>query len=134
MAVRSRDYLQSVPGAGLDALVCKKALKSKVKDALNKLHLGKLTYLFLTVQSLFTMQTTDAGAVFDGKGQKNHKKMIFAAAMNFRAEGGGVPMAPGADAQDGKLSVCMAWGIPKWRTFFMFTIACDSQSSADQRV
>ena len=21
------------------------------------------------------------------------------------------------DAQDGKLSVCMAWGIPKWRTF-----------------
>ena len=53
-------------GAGLDALVCKKALKSKVKDALNKLHLGKLTYLFLTVQSLFTMQTTDAAAVFDG--------------------------------------------------------------------
>ena len=38
-------------GAGLDALVCKKALKSKVKDALNKLHLGKLTYLFLTVHS-----------------------------------------------------------------------------------
>ena len=104
-------------GAGLDALVCKKALKSKVKDALNKLHLGKLTYLFLTVQSLFTMQTTDAAAVFDGKGQQNRKKMIFAAAMNFRAEGGGVPMAPGADAQDGKLSVCMAWGIPKWRTF-----------------
>ena len=89
-------------GAGLDALVCKKALKSKVKDALNKLHLGKLTYLFLTVQSLFTMQTTDAGAVFDGKGQKNHKKMIFAAAMNFRAEGGGVPMAPGADAQESR--------------------------------
>mgnify|MGYP006895530723 FL=1 len=43
--------------------------------------------------------------------------MIFAAAMKFRAEGGGVPMAPGAEAQDGKLSVCMAWGIPKWRTF-----------------
>ena len=35
-------------GAGLDALVCKKALKSKVKDTLNKIHLGKLTYLFLT--------------------------------------------------------------------------------------
>ncbi len=51
-------------GAGLDALVCKKALKSKVKDALNKLHLGKLTYLFLTVQSLFTMQTTDAACSF----------------------------------------------------------------------
>lgn len=119
-------------GAGLDALVCKKALKSKVKDALNKLHLGKLTYLFLTVQSLFTMQTTDAGAVFDGKGQKNHKKMIFAAAMNFRAEGGGVPMAPGQMRRTEAFGV-YGVGIPKWRTF-MSAIACDSQSSADQRV
>lgn len=105
-------------GVGLDALVCKKALKSKIKDALNKIHLGKLTYLVLTVQSLFTMETADGGAIFDGKGQQNLKKIIFSAAMNFRAEGGGVPMAPAADAQDGKLSVCTAWGIPKWRTFF----------------
>jgi diacylglycerol kinase family enzyme len=44
--------------------------------------------------------------------------MIFTAAMNLRAEGGGVPMAPSADPTDGKLSVCSAYGIPKWRTFF----------------
>lgn len=105
-------------GTGLDALVCKKALKSALKDFLNKIHLGKLTYILLTIESLFTMETTDGAAVPDGKGQKNMKKMIFCAAMNFRAEGGGVPMAPAADAQDGKLSVCCAYGIPKWRTFF----------------
>lgn len=105
-------------GTGLDALVCKKALKSALKDFLNKIHLGKLTYILLTIESLFTMETTDGAAVSDGKGQKNMKKMIFCAAMNFRAEGGGVPMAPAADAQDGKLSVCCAYGIPKWRTFF----------------
>ena len=105
-------------GTGLDALVCKKALKSALKDFLNKIHLGKLTYILLTIESLFTMETTDGAAVSDGKGQKNMKKMIFCAAMNFRAEGGGVPMAPAADARDGKLSVCCAYGIPKWRTFF----------------
>lgn len=105
-------------GTGLDALVCKKALKSKIKDSLNKIHLGKLTYLILTVQSLFTMQTADGSAYFDKRGRKNLNKIIFLAAMNFRAEGGGVPMAPKADAADGKLSVCCAWGIPKWRTFF----------------
>ena len=105
-------------GTGLDALVCKKALKSALKDFLNKIHLGKLTYILLTIESLFTMETTDGAAVSDGKGQKNMKKMIFCAAMNFRAEGGGVPMAPAADAQDWKLSVCCAYGIPKWRTFF----------------
>lgn len=121
-------------GAGLDALVCKKALKSKVKDALNKLHLGKLTYLFLTVQSLFTMQTTDAAAVFDGKGQQNRKKMIFAAAMNFRAEGGGVPMAPGGRCAGWKAFGVYGVGNPEMAHFFMPAIACDSQSSADQRV
>lgn len=105
-------------GIGLDALVCKKALKSKVKDFLNKIHLGKLTYLFLTVQSLFSMETTDAAVYFERRGQRNLKKTIFIAAMNLRAEGGGVPMAPEAEATDGKLSVCSACGIPKWRTFF----------------
>lgn len=38
--------------------------------------------------------------------------------MNFPMEGGGVPMAPEADASDGMLSMCSASGIPKWRTFF----------------
>ena len=52
-------------GIGLDALVCKKALKSTIKDILNKIRLGKLTYLVLTVQSLFTMQTADAEIFFD---------------------------------------------------------------------
>lgn len=104
-------------GVGLDALVCKKALKSKLKDFLNKIHLGKLTYLLLTVQSLFRMETTDAAVHFDGKGQKNHKKSICFAVMNFKAEGGGVPMAPKADAHDGRLSVCAIFGIPKWRAF-----------------
>lgn len=114
---KSRMFLISA-GIGMDALVCKKALTSKLKKFLNKIHLGKLTYLILTVQSLFTMQTTDVAAHFDGKGQRNLKKMIFIAAMNFRAEGGGVPMAPNADATDGKLSVSSVSGIPKWLTFF----------------
>lgn len=104
-------------GVGLDALVCKKALKSKLKDFLNKIHLGKLTYVILTVQSLFTMQTTDAAVHFDGKGQRNFKKNIALAAMNFKAEGGGVKFAPKADATDGKLSACSIYRISKLRAF-----------------
>lgn len=104
-------------GIGLDALVCKKALKSKIKDLLNKIRLGKLTYLVLTVQSLFTMQTADAELIFDQEEGLQKRGMIFTAAMNFKAEGGGVPMAPAASAHDGKLSFCEAAGIPKWRTF-----------------
>lgn len=105
-------------GVGLDALVCKKALRSKLKDFLNKVHLGKLTYVFLTVASLFSMETVDAAVQAERSRPRRMPRVIYAAAMNFAAEGGGVPMAPEADAADGLLSVCCAFGIPKWRTFF----------------
>ena len=45
--------------------------------------------------------------------------MIFAAAMNLPAEGGGVPMAPEASPEDGRLSLSSASGIAKWQTFFL---------------
>ena len=82
-------------GLGLDALVCKKALHSRLKQVLNRFHLGKLTYLALTVQSLFTMETAKAKVITE-HGGFILPKMIFAAAMNLPAEGGGVPMAPEA--------------------------------------
>lgn len=104
-------------GIGMDALVCKKALTSKLKKALNKIHLGRLTYIILTVQSLFTMKTAEIDIQYDKQSSKHIKKTIFSAAMNFRAEGGGVPMAPRADAQDGKLSVCTAHDISKAKAF-----------------
>jgi YegS/Rv2252/BmrU family lipid kinase len=108
-------------GVGMDAIVCKKALHSGLKTFLNKVHLGKLTYVLLTIQTLFSMDTAELTAEFDGKKIK-FRKLIYMAAMNLRAEGGGVPMAPDATPFDGILSVCSASGIPKWRTFFCLPI------------
>lgn len=105
-------------GVGLDAIVCKKALHSLIKKVLNALHLGKLTYLILTVASLFTMDTAEVTMTGDDHTDKSFHKMIFAAVMNLRTEGGGVPMAPAAVPTDGFLSVGSASGIPKWKTFF----------------
>lgn len=104
-------------GVGLDALVCKMALKSKIKDFLNKIYLGKLTYVVLTVRSLFTMKTSDAAVRFDGTHKKYYRKNITLAVMNFPAEGGGVLFAPHADATDGKLSACSIYGVSRPRAF-----------------
>ncbi len=49
-------------------------------------------------------------------------KMIFTAGMNLKYEGGGVPMAPLASSRDGKVSVCTAYGIPKWKAFLMLPL------------
>lgn len=107
-------------GFGMDAIVCKEAEHSRLKKILNKFHMGSLTYVLITIYTLFRMGTVTVKAGFSGAkpSAAEFQKLIFVAAMNFRAEGGGVPMAPSADATDGKLSVCCVHGIPKWRTFF----------------
>ena len=107
-------------GLGMDAIVCKKALSSKLKDVLNKVGLGKFIYVIYTVQTLFPMQTGTASMSFDDGSSVDLPKMIFAAFMNFPAEGGGVKMSPNALADDGKISLCTASGIKKIKAFFDF--------------
>lgn len=128
---KSRKFVIS-SGIGLDAIVCKKALTSKIKKFLNKIHLGKLTYIILTVQTLFSMDTFNGKAKIDGT-EKNYEKIIFSAIMNFRAEGGGVPMAPEASATDGKFSVCCVAGIPQWQTFFCLPVLVLAQQKRIKR-
>ncbi len=107
-------------GFGLDAIVGTEINTSKIKKVLNWLKMGKLSYAFLTVYTLFKMRTQTVSLKFDDEEEQTHSKMIFMAIMNFKAEGGGVPMAPFASGFDGELSFCMASGIPKILTFFAF--------------
>jgi YegS/Rv2252/BmrU family lipid kinase len=111
-------------GFGLDAIVGTGINEAKIKKILNWLHLGKLSYAVLTIQTLFTMKTYEVSLSFDGEEPMKFNKLIFLAAMNFKAEGGGVPMSPKARGDDGELSVCMAAGVPKILTFFKFPLLC----------
>lgn len=111
-------------GFGMDALVGTGINKSTIKKVLNWLHLGKLSYAFFTVQTLFTMKTYNVSVSFDGEESMTFKKLIFLAVMNFKAEGGGVPMCPKAKGDDGQLSVCIVAGVPKLLTFLLFPLLC----------
>ena len=111
-------------GFGLDAIVGTGINEAKIKKILNWLHLGALSYAILTVQTLFTMRTYSVTLKFDDDEPMNFNKLIFIAAMNFKAEGGGVPMSPKAKGDDGELSVCMAASVPKILTFFKFPLLC----------
>ncbi len=111
-------------GFGLDAIVGTGINTSKIKIALNKMHAGKLSYALLTIKTLFSMKTERVKVTFDDEETREFNKLIFLAAMNFRAEGGGVPMAPKAKGNDGFLTVCAAHGVPKFLTFLMFPFLC----------
>ena len=63
----------------------------------------------------------------DSEQSLSFKDLIFLAAMNFPAEGGGVPMNPMAKYDDGLLSICAVSGIPKWRTFLMLPVLMKSK-------
>ncbi len=102
-------------GMGMDAIVCKRALTSRTKKVLNALGLGGLTYKILTVLTLARMKTEDVTVTFDGAETVRFSSLIFLAAMNMKAEGGGVPMAPRAEPDDGQLTLFAAHDIPKWR-------------------
>ena len=120
-------------GIGLDAIVCKKMLSSKTKNILNRFRIGHVAYILLTISTLFSMETYKVKVwmkLSNGKESEqslSFKDLIFLAAMNFPAEGGGVPMNPMAKYDDGLLSICAVSGIPKWRTFLMLPVLMKSK-------
>lgn len=118
---KTKRYYAISAGFGLDADITRRTNLSPLKGILNRLGMGKLVYLIITVQALFQMRTTRM-YVRRGDSHGIFTKAIFLAGMNFRGEGGGIPMAPDADPRDGKLSVCMVHGIPQWATFFILPV------------
>lgn len=104
-------------GLGMDAIVCREVGTSKLKGILNKLHLGNLVYVLLTIKTLFSMQTSQVH-IQSGVNSYTFNRLIFLSAMNFRQEGGGVPIAPAASAFDKELSFCLASDISKPKAFF----------------
>lgn len=107
-------------GIGVDAYVCLQALDSKLKRFLNRFGLGSATYGLLTVGDIFTMPFSDAEITTWYKGQKSETEVngiIFAAAMNCNAEGGGIPMAPKARPDSGFLTAFYAHDTSRLKCF-----------------
>lgn len=100
-------------GIGYDADICYEAIDSPLKCFLNKIHLGKLIYYLLGIKLIFTNKRAKAEIVIDGVRRMKIDGLMFAAAMNTRYEGGGMPMSPEADPSDGKVSVCLVHDISK---------------------
>lgn len=106
-------YFNISSGIGMDAEVCRRVNASGIKVFLNRLHLGRLSYFIQTILALVDMRVVRARVQFDGGEKKRVRGLICMAAMNHRFEGGGLPMAPNASDQDGKLSVCYIYGISR---------------------
>lgn len=110
-------------GIGLDAAVCKEALHSKLKDTLNRLGPGKLTYAGIAFKQLLAAPLASCDLTLDGGVTKHFDKLLFAVAMIHPYEGGGIKMAPHADCQDGKFDIMVIAGLRKWRALYLLPLA-----------
>ncbi len=100
-------------GIGFDAAVCEEAMHSKIKDTLNRLKLGKLTYLGIALKQLFAAKKVSCDLYLDDNEPIHIKKILFVATMTHRFEGGGFKFCPTADYTDGVFDLCVVGNIPK---------------------
>lgn len=100
-------------GIGFDAAVCEEALRSKAKKVLNKIGLGKLTYLSIALKQLFAAKAISGRLILDDKTPVEIGSILFTACMLHRFEGGGFMFSPDADPADGILNLCAVGDISK---------------------
>lgn len=110
-------------GIGFDAAVCHQAAVSKLKILLNKLKLGKLTYVGIAINRLFHDKLVQAQVILDNGETKVFQKVYFVAVMNQLYEGGGFMFCPKAENQDRELDVIVVSEIPKLALLFLLTTA-----------
>lgn len=106
-------------GIGFDAAICYETVDSKLKPLLNKMKLGKLTYVLIALKQIRSCQLVDAEVLIDGTHKKLYPNIFFIAGMNQPFEGGGFRMSPFTDSQDRKLSVAVFYNMSKFKALMM---------------
>ena len=109
----TRRYFAVSSGIGFDAAVCEEALSSRFKNVLNKIELGKLTYLIIALKQLIMAKKISCKVTLDDKESISLPKFFFIAGMVHQYEGGGFMFCPNANWQDGKIDVCVAGNLSK---------------------
>ncbi len=100
-------------GIGFDAAVCEEVAASKLKKVMNKLGLGKLTYLGIALKQLFAAKQVACEITFDDEKTITLPRFLFVAGMVHQYEGGGFMFCPNADYHDGIMDICLVGNLPK---------------------
>lgn len=110
-------------GIGFDAAVCHEALHSKLKVVLNKIGLGKLTYVIIALKQLAAIKKHGCTIILDEARQIKLDHFYFITTMIHRYEGGGFMFCPKAKCDDGLIDICVAGNISKLRVLSIIPTA-----------
>lgn len=110
-------------GIGFDAAVCEETGRSKLKAAMNKIGLGKLSYLGIALKQLFAAKKISALLYIDRNNPIEIENMLFTVGMLHRYEGGGFMFVPDAVSNDGLLNFCAVGDVSKLLILFALPTA-----------
>ena len=105
-------------GIGFDAAVCAEAMHSPIKDTMNRIGLGKLTYLGIALKQLITARKVSCTLTLEDTVHNRQENLalprfLFITCMSHRYEGGGFMFCPSANDHDGVLDLCSVGNISK---------------------
>jgi len=112
-------YFMTAIGVGFDGAIAFAANESNYKRWLNRLRLGRLTYVFALMQVLFRFQPTEITLTLDGTTLTLPDVWLVATA-NFPSYGGGMHICPSARWNDGVFDVCVAHRVSRLELLRMF--------------
>lgn len=110
-------------GMGWDAAITHEVAVSKLKKLLNKLKLGKLSYVAIALKQIFAFKTSPMEIQIDGKAPMKFENNFFSAVMNSPYEGGRVMMCPAASWSDDLLDICIVDSVPKLKLLAVIPLA-----------
>ena len=110
-------------GMGWDAAITHEVAGSKMKKILNKIKLGKLSYVAIALKQIFAFKTSPMEICIDGKEPMKFEKNFFSAIMNGPFEGGRVMMCPAASWSDDLLDICIVDNVPKLKLLMVIPLA-----------
>jgi len=110
-------------GIGFDAAVCEETSRSKLKAAMNKIGLGKLSYLGIALKQLFASKKISARLFINRNNPVEIENMFFTVGMLHRYEGGGFMFAPDAVSNDGLLNFCAVGDVSKLKVLIALPTA-----------
>ena len=119
---KSRRFAVS-SGIGYDADIVHESVVSHIKKFLNKIKLGKLTYVLTAIHRLFVTKPCTLTITLDNEEKLTFPKSYFIAMMNNKFEGGGAMFCPKADNGDDMLDFVVAYNMPKLKVLLMFPTA-----------
>lgn len=120
---KKKHYFAVSTGLGFDAAICHQAVVSKLKVFLNKIKLGKLTYVGIALNRLFIDPTVTMKLTIDDQPPLVFDNTYFIAVMNTPYEGGGFKFCPDAKSDDGILDVIVINNLTKKKVLALLPTA-----------